>query len=305
MTRMMKCPFLPLLLCTVCAAAGDFAGDFHKLRKAGDHDAMAKLLEKAADTERDNPDYYALASNYWWNLSDATPVISTKPAANGGLSIRDQETGEEVGSIALGGEPDPALRKKALDLTAEGFRRFPRRLDIGLGLAQVQFQTGDMKGAVATLRDILKIASAPDAELKWTAGADLPGPAATFVPESVHGYTAPLFRRETPETDALCRELLDATVAAFPDHPFAYNLLAVLADAKGEKDESYRWLQTAAAKAPEDALILLNLADAQRARGKTDEARATYAKIVGLKPGDEIEAQAKEGIEALEGGEER
>ncbi len=87
--------------------------------------------------------------------------------------------------------------------------RFPERLDLGLGHAHVQFKTGDVKEAVATLRQLRKRA------------------------------------------DALCRELLDAT---FPEHPFAYNLLAALADAKGDKDESYRQLKLAGEKAPEARL---------------------------------------------------
>ena len=285
------------VLASGIAHAG-FREDFDKTREAGDHPAMVKLLEKAAETERDNPDYYALASNYWWQFAGEINV-STKPAAKGEPSIRDPKTDKEVGSISTNGDLDPSLRKKALALTAEGFRRFPQRLDIGLGLAQVQFKTGDAKASVATLREILKISSAPGAKLRWTADADLPEPASTFVPEAIQGYTAPLFRQETPEADALCKELLDATIAAFPDHPFAYNLLAALADAKGDKDESYRLLKVAAGKAPEDTLILLNLAEAHRARGKKDEATAAYRKLIELKPDEETKAAAKEGLEAL------
>ena len=276
----------------------DFQADFKKVRESDDHEAMVKLLAGAEKTEQDNPDYYALASNYWWQFAGEIN-ISTKPAAKDEPSIRDPKTDKEVGSISTNGDLDPSLRKKALALTAEGFRRFPQRLDIGLGLAQVQFKTGDAKASVATLREILKISSAPGAKLKWTANADLPEPAATFVPESIQGYTAPLFRQETPEADALCKELLDATVAAFPEHPFAYNLLAALADAKGDKDESYRLLKVAAEKAPEDTLILLNLAEAHRARGKTEEAAAAYRTLIALKPDDETVTAAKEGLEAL------
>lgn len=289
---------LILALSLPAIALGDFQADFRKVRETDDHAAMVKLLAEAEKTEQDNPDYYALASNYWWQFAGEIN-LSTKPAAKGEPSIRDPKTDKEVGSISTNGDVDPSLRKKAVALTAEGFRRFPQRLDIGLGLAQVQFKTGDAKASVATLREILKISSAPDAKLKWTANDDLPEPAATFVPESIQGYTAPLFRQETPEADALCKELLDATVAAFPDHPFAYNLLAALADAKGDKDESYRLLKVASEKAPEDTLILLNLAEAHRARGKKEEAAAAYRKLIALKPDEETEAAAKDGLEAL------
>jgi tetratricopeptide (TPR) repeat protein len=280
-------------------ALGDFQADFKKTRESDDHAAMIQLLAGAEKTEQENPDYYALASNYWWQFASEIN-ISTKPAAKGDPSLREPDSDKEVGSISSNGDLDPSLRKKALALTAEGFRRFPQRLDIGFGLAQVQFKTGDARASVATLREILKISSAPGAKLKWTANADLPEPAATFVPESIQGYTAPLFRQETPEADALCKELLDATVAAFPAHPFAYNLLAALADAKGDKDESYRLLKVAAEKAPEDTLILFNLAEAHAARGKKADAAATYRKVIVLEPDEATEAAAKEALEALE-----
>ncbi|MCW1887761.1 hypothetical protein OKA04_23690 [Luteolibacter flavescens] len=294
---------LPLLLALSLVlpgvALGDFRGDFEKIRKIDHHAEMVKFLDETAESEKENPDYYALASNYWWQFAGMVN-LSTKPAAKGEPSIRDTDTNEEVGSITTNGELDPSLRKKALALTTEGFRRFPQRLDIGFGLAQVQFRMDDAKSSVATLREILKISSAPDAKLKWTANADLPSPASTFVPESIQGYTAPLFQAETEEADALCKELLDATVAAFPEHPFAYNLLAALADAKGDKDESYRLLKVAAEKAPEDPLILMNLAEAHRARGKKTEATAAYKKLIELKADEESVAAAKEGLKALE-----
>jgi len=87
---------------------------------------------------------------------------------------------------------------------------------------------------------------------------------------------------------------------SFPEHPYAYNLLAALADAKGDKDGSYRFLKLAAEKAPEDTLVLNNLADAHLARGKKSEAIAVYEKIIKLEPDGEAAAAAKEALEAVE-----
>jgi len=120
-----------------------------------------------------------------------------------------------------------------------------------------------------------------------------------MLPESVQSYTAPLFNAQNDESDVLCKELLEATIATFPDHPFAYNLLAALADAKGEDDESYRLLKIAAEKAPDDTLILNNLADAHRARGKTSEAISVYEKILQLESSDDAAPAAKSALDAM------
>ena len=290
---------IAFLLLFPALALADFAEDFKKTRAKKDHAAMVAFLDAAAKTEADNPEYYALASNYWWSFAGEIN-LSTKPAAKGEPSIHDKDSGEEVGSISTNGDLDPSLRKKAVDLTGTGFAKFPRRLDIGLGHAHVRLKTGDAKGAVATLRQILKLAATPGTEFLWSGNAPLPGPPGEFLPEAIQGYTAPLFQAETEESDALCKELLDATVATFPDHPYAYNLLAALADAKGDKEESYRFLKLAAEKAPEDVLILNNLADAHRDRGKKAEAIAVYEKIIALEPDGEAAAAAKEALETME-----
>lgn len=285
-------------LLTPALALADFAEDFQKTRGTKDHAAMVKLLEAAAKTEAENPDYYAFASNYWWSFAGEIN-LSTKPAAEGEPPIRDKDSGEEVGSISTNGDLDPSLRKKAVELTGTGLSKFPKRLDIGLGHAHVRFKTGDAKGAVATLRQLLKLAATPGTEFLWTGNAALPGPVGEVLPEAIQGYTAPLFQAETEESDALCKQLLDATVATFPEHPYAYNLLAALADAKGDKDGSYRFLKLAAEKAPEDTLVLNNLADAHLARGKKAEAIAVYEKIIKLEPDGEAAAAAKEALEAV------
>ena len=162
-------------LLTPALALADFAEEFQKTRGTKDHAAMVKLLDAAAKTEAENPDYYALASNYWWSFAGEIN-LSTKPAAEGEPSIRDKDSGEEVGSISTNGDVDPSLRKKAVELTGTGLSKFPKRLDIGLGHAHVRFKTGDAKGAVATLRQLLKLAATPGTEFPWTGNAALPGP---------------------------------------------------------------------------------------------------------------------------------
>ena len=288
---------LPLLI--ACAAADEFGDEFQKLRDGGDNGAISKFLTDSQEKQKENPDYYALASNHWWSLSQQ-PNLSTKPAEKGEPSIRDQKTGEEVGSISTNGDLDPSLRKKALDLTTEGFKRFPNRLDLGFGLAQVQYKTGDPAAAVGTLRSILKVSKEHPDDMKWTDDKPLQKPAAVMVPESIQGYAAPLLEAETPETDKLCKELCEATVAAFPDHPYAYNIMAALADAKGDKAEVLRLLKIAHEKAPKDELILLNLADALRAAKQPKEALAAYKQILELETDDDVKETAKEGVKDLE-----
>ena len=299
----MKLPILTLLALAVFARADEFSDEFKRIRESKDHGAMVKLLEEGETKQADNANYYALAANYWWSFADQ-PNLSTKPAKLGEPSIRDPKTDKEVGSISTNGDLDPGLRQRALDLTGQGFEKFPERLDIGFGLAQVQFKMGKKKEAVATLGRILKVSKEKPEELKCGNGEKLPAPAAEMVPESIHGYTVPLFEEGTEESTQLCKELAEATIAAYPEHPFCYNILAAIADTKGDQKEMLRLLKLAHEKAPEDALVLLNLAEAQKGAKLTKEAIASYKRVLELEADEELKDAAKEGIEALESGEE-
>jgi len=286
------------------ALADEFSDRFQELRKAEDHKAMVKFLEEAAKTQADNANYYALASNYWWSVA-GTAIISTKPAEEGEFKLEKKDTGEAAGSITEAGRLDPTLRQKALDLTTEGFKRFPERLDIGLGLASVQTRMDQTAASVETLLTLLKVSKEKAATLKWGDNKPLPEPAATLVPEAIQGYTVPLLEAGDEASTKLCKQLCDATIAAYPDHPFAYNVLAALADARDDKAEVMKMLKLAQSKAPDDALILLNLAEAQRGAKQEKEALAAYKKILEMEADDELKEAAKEGIKELEAGDKR
>ena len=145
--------------------AGDsFAEKFAELRKGDEPAEMRKFLDKAAETEADNPNYHALAGAWWWHESQRVS-ISTKPSEKGDFSIRDQESGEEVGSISSAGKANPELTAKAVAILAEGARKFPERADIALGLAHVHKEMGKPDKCVDTLLALLATAGTDPAAL--------------------------------------------------------------------------------------------------------------------------------------------
>lgn len=283
---------LPLL-----ASASEYLEDFERLKKSDNAAEIQKFLDKAAETEKGNPDYYASAGNYWWQLSKSVS-LSTKASEKDDFSLRDQKTGKEVGSISTVGRVSPGIPKKALAILSEGVRRFPQRADISFGLAHVQREMGLQSECVDTLVGLLSVAKS---DLRWTNNNELPQPAKRFIPESVQSYSVALYKADTSATDALCEKLCDGTIAAFPDHPFAYNIKAALAAAHGKQDETLRYLEIASSKAPDDALILLNLGDAHLKAKQPSKAKQAYTKVLKIKElDDSLRGQARKAIENIQ-----
>lgn len=214
----------PLLVAMVFASviyashASPFLEDFERLTQSGNAQEIQTFLNEAAESEQANPDYYAKAGNYWWQLSRSVN-ISTKQVEGDDFIVQDKATGKEAGSISTLGATNPEIPKKAVAILSEGFRRFPHRADIALGLAHVQREMGLQSQYVETFLNLLAIAGNDPDSLRWTNNEHLPSAAGKFIPEVVQGYSARLFQQETPNSDILCEKLCDATIQAFPDHP--------------------------------------------------------------------------------------
>lgn len=281
------------------AFASSYLEEFNRLKASGDDAATRGFLEEAAKAEKANPDYYATAGNYWWQRSRSVN-ITTKPSEGDDISVRDKVSGKEVGSISAFGNSDPELSRKAEEILAEGVRRFPQRADIALGLAYVQWAMGQKAGCVATLIGLLSEAKKNPGALRWTGNGPLPRSAGTFIPEAVQEYSAKLYRAETPESDALCDKLCAAVIVAFPDHPYAYNIEAALASAQGNKREVLRYLELARSKAPDDAIVLVNLGHAYQQAGDNDKAKEAYARVISLDGADpSLKKQAQDALGQL------
>lgn len=288
---------LILTALTLTVYGENFSEGWKAVKDSGDKKKITEFLEKASAAEADNPDYYALAGNHWWQLAESL-VISTKPPAGEDLSIRDQKTGEEVGSISSAAMSDPALRGKALGLISEGARRFPERADLVLGLANIQKTMGKDAEAVATLIGLLETAATK--KLKWTENMELPSKAETFIPEAIQGYTAGLYEAESLVSGALCTKLCEAVIEAYPEHPYAYNIKAALASAQGKPEDALKFLGIASEKAPDDPLILMNLGDALRNAGQKAKAKAAYKKVLITEDADEsLKREARKLVEDL------
>ena len=302
--KIMKTLFLLLALIQLLLAthtiASDFLGEFERLKSSANDTEIRTFLTKSAETEQENPEYYATAGNYWWQLSQSVSITS-KPTEGDDLSVRDQKSGKEVGSISTLGQTNPEIPKRALKILSEGVRRFPERADIALGLAHVQQKMGAQTECVQTLLNLLAFARKDSKSLRWKKNDRLPDKANKFIPEAIQGYTAWLYQAESAESDALCTKLCDATIEAFPDHPFAYNIKAALASVAGKQDEALELLKTAHSKAPNDALILLNLGDAYMKTNQHAKAKESYGAVLKIKDIDEsLKEQARDAIQNVE-----
>lgn len=259
---------------------------------------VEKFIEASREANKDDPAYYVASANYWWGLANE-PFMSTKPAVDGDFVIADPKTGEAVGSISTTGRARPEFPQKGIALLTEGYKRFPHRLDIGMGLAYMLREENKQTECFEVLERVLANSAKHGSELRWKDGGHLPEPAEVYIPELMNGYAAGFYRLESPEGDELSRRLCESVIAIYPDHPYAYNILAALSMANKDDKSAVEFLRTGLSKAPDDTLMMLNLANAYRRLGDNAQAVATYRLILTKSPPEDIKSECEAGIREL------
>jgi tetratricopeptide (TPR) repeat protein len=298
---MNRVPFLAVLtVLTFHGHAADFFAQFDEIKSKRDIKAAEKFLADSYEGNKADPEYFVVAANYWWNLGSEVN-ISTARAKPGGIAVTDPKTGNEVGSIGSLADIHPEFREKAIALLSEATKSFPRRADIALGLAYIQRESGKDDDCLQTLNAFLdRVVEHSTKDLTWKKGGKFPEAPDRFLPESIHPHATAFYRTESKEGDARCRALLEHLMRAFPDHPYAYNLMAALCRAENDDAGCLRYLKIAYEKSPKDTLVLMNLGDAYGRSGDKKNAKAMYERA--SKIGDaETKVDAKKALKKLGG----
>ena len=273
---------------------------FEALDEKKDHLGAEKLLAEWLAKAPDDPAAYVDGANHYFNRSRDVPlVISSAPAEGGGVALKSDATGKNAGSINPG-KPDEALARRAVDLLRQATKRFPQRLDIWFGLAYLQQEGQDWDGELATLRAAVVEALARPAALRWEEGAPLPAPPDRFVPETLHEYAAfQLQQRRGADAEAGAAAIATLATESYPRHPYAFNLLAVIHQAKGDLRGALDYAEKAHALAPDDMLVLFDLAKIAGELGEVARAREAYQTVIAQSKDRRMTRQARAELKKL------
>ncbi len=285
------------LLCVVsgnCLAG--FTEDFDAAKKKGP-EAVAQIQTSYSQSESENPDFYIKLANYWFKLSQEI-LISTKPAAKSDFVVSDQTTGKEVGSISHQGTADPKLAEKAPALLSEAAKKFPKRIDIALGLAYCLRQENRLSEGVEVMLGLIDgYRKAPDSFSDKKGNPLSAQEAGKIIDNAAYDTTVELYELKNPEASKCSEKLALATAEAFPKDPRSPNLIAALAIRANDLKRAITWLEKAHAIDPSDSLVSVNLAEQYLKHGDKKKAVALAKSI--LKSTDEGAKQYQKDVKQI------
>ena len=280
------------------AKAEDYAARFTQLRDQKAPDAQIdSLLDEWRAKQPNDPAAWIASANYYFNQSVGT-YISTDPHEKGKYALTDKKTGKKAGTI-LSKPGVVQTSRSAADLLQEATTKFPDRLDIWCGLAFMYQEGGDFEMELATLKKMTAYAREHPKGLKWLKGEPIGEPADKFVPEKLHSYGTYYGQKENPEDDQRFLKIAMYSAEQYPNHPYAFNDVAVYYSINKDYAKTREWLEKAHAADPKDGLVIYNLGYVSEKMGDKSAAKKWYEESLKVEPDGEHAEKAKQALAKL------
>ena len=278
------------------AGAEDYAARYKQFQEQKAPDAQVEpFLNEWREKAPNDPEAWVASANHYFNKGQV--LISTKPPGKGDFSVNNAKTGKQAGSISF--EQDKPSVKHAADLLQEATTKFPDRLDIWCGLAFIEQESGDFDGEALTLGKMVAYARDHPATLKWLKGEKLPASADQFIPDKLHSYALYYEKKENPEDDKRFMQIATFSTEQFPNHPYAFNDVAMYYSLQNDNAKTREWLEKANKIDPSDTLVMTNLGYVCAKLGDTAAARKWYEAVIRVDPNGEHTERAKEALGKL------
>jgi tetratricopeptide (TPR) repeat protein len=181
----------------------------------------------------------------------------------------------------------------------EATTKFPDRLDIWCGLSWMYQESGNFDNEFAILQKMVAYVREHPAGLKWLKGQPIPEPADKFVPDKLHSYGLYYGKKENPDDDKRMLQIATFSAEQFPNHPYAFNDVAVYYSINKDYAKTRQWLEKANHVDPTDTLVMYNLGCVSDKLGDKNAARKWYEETLKAEPNGEHAQQAKQALTKL------
>ena len=279
--------------------AEDYAARFKELReKKADRAQIDALLDEWRAKSPNDPDAWITSANYYFNESIGT-FISTDPHEKGDFALTDKKTGKKAGTILS--KPGVAqTSRSASHLLEEASSKWPDRLDIWCGLSWMYQETGNFDDEYATLQKMVAYVRDHPTGLKWLKGEPIPEPADKFVPDKLHSYATYYGAKENADDDKRMLKIATLSAEQFPNHPYAFNDVAVYYSINKDYPKTREWLEKAHQADPKDALVLFNLGTVSEKMGDKTAAKKWYEESLKVESNEQYAQKTKQALKKLQ-----
>ena len=266
------------------------------LAKGENTDSLCSFIEEWEKAEGDTPDVYAAWFNYYIRLAKHEVVtLNTAPPEDGeALQLLNDSTGEAAGYLYSDVSYNDSLLQLGYDKIDQAIAKYPSRLDLPFGMISLLLLQGKYDQALAEMGRVITRSGQNDNHWLWTLNEPVEDGESVFK-GSMQDYFGQLY---DAEQDSLASCLTDWMIDRYPhDVVFRSNKASLLA-VKGDLATALSLYLAILEDAPEDAIVISNIAYIYKKQGDKENARKYYRRLMDI--GDEeMKAFAEEELKKL------
>lgn len=267
--------------------------NFLELYQKNDTVAVQNFLN---DWEKQNPDaeFYVSAVNYYFNksrkevltLGQGTP---TKEA----FEVKD-DSGNVVAYLSSKDLYDTNLLQKTFKYFDEGISKFPDRLDIRFGKVYSLGSIGDYENFSKEIVKTIQYSSKNKNNWLWSENQKFHGGEKEFL-LSIQDYNNQIYETNDDALLKYMKEINEEVLKFYPNHVESLSNLSIVSLINKKYDEALSYLFKAEKLAPEDYIVLNNIAYSFKMKKDITNA-IKYYNLVKKFGTDEAKAQAENEI---------
>jgi tetratricopeptide (TPR) repeat protein len=297
-------PHIPLaftgLLLAASVPAQSFKERFETAHKADDPAATVRILEEWQAADSTDAELYVAWANYWFKAGRESIVeIGPEPGDGPMLEVLDPDTAnkEPVAYVYGSHTLAPTEIGKALAWLDKGIARYPQRLDIRFGRTYMLGELEDYDRFTDEVVRALEHGHTTGYRWTWTGNEPLED-AENYMLSTVQEYQYQLYNTGDDALLVHMERIADAVLKHHPDHVESLSTRASLYVMNEQYDDGLKLLLHAEELAPEDEIVVSNIAEASRRKGDTRQAIAYYERLKEI-GSDEAKAFAEEKLKEL------
>ena len=246
---------------------------FKELYQKNDTIAVQKLLEdweKAPDAE-----FYVSAVNYYFNKSKKEVLTLDKSVPKKeALEVKD-DNGNVVAYLSSKDLFDTNLLQKTFKYFDEGISKFPDRLDIRFGKVYILGQIEDYENFSKEIVKTIQYSTKNKNNWLWSENEKLEGGEKEFL-LSIQDYNNQIYDTNDDSLLKYMKQINEEVLKYYPNHVESLSNLSIVSLISKNYDEALSYLLKAEKLAPEDYIVLNNIAFAYKLKNDKTNAIKYY-----------------------------
>jgi len=272
--------------------AQDYQSQFNNYFQQGEKEKLWEVLEAWNAADSTNPELFTSYFNYYYIQAMKEQVVLTTEELEGDVLILEDSLGQTAGYMGSERYYDSDELAKGFQKINEGIALYPNRLDMRFGKIHVMGLLEDWDGFTRNIIEAIHFSAINGNHWTWMNNEVLEDGKDFFL-LSIQDYQIQLYNTGDDDLLINMRDIANEVLNYYPEHIESLSNLSITYLLTGEYDQGIEVLLRAEAIAPEDYIVLGNIAQGYKLKGDSTKAVEYYKKVI--RYGDEESKAYAEG----------